>query len=180
MWVSRLRAGTHPKSSNPKCELLLHETEVWWTIKKCDQPESHLNRKQCATVTGLQTRYQLPVQSCMSQVKTETKERREGKENFSFTVKKGSLGVFRSSCQNRGKKERKEPHLVSLPPNQHSFSGCEKQQNDWTVLHHPLTCWSQWGHLWSDVCFSFAPWNFIVKSSVLFFAINWYYLWIGL
>lgn len=41
-------------------------------------------------------------------LKTETKERRKGEENFSFTVKKGGLGTLTSHCQNRGKKGWKD------------------------------------------------------------------------
>lgn len=48
-------------------------------------------------------------------LKTETRERRKGEENSSFTVKKGNLGGLRSSCQNIGKKGQKDlcPFLQS-------------------------------------------------------------------
>lgn len=73
-------------------------------LKGCDQPGSNLNRKECATATGLQTWYQLPVQGCMRQVKHRNQRKKRGDGKFFFHCEKGSLGGLRGSWQNKGKK----------------------------------------------------------------------------
>lgn len=113
-------------------------------LKGCDQPESHLNRKECATATGLQTWYQLPVQSCVRKVKNRNRRKKKGGGNFFFHCEKGKSRKSQELLSEQ-RKERMED-LVSLPTKQHFWSGYERQRNDWTVLHHPLTCWSQWDY----------------------------------
>lgn len=57
-------------------------------LKGCDQPERRLNRKECATATGLQTWYQLPVQGCTRQVKNRNQRQKRQGGKFLFHVGK--------------------------------------------------------------------------------------------
>lgn len=86
-------------------------------LKCCDQPESNLNRKECATATGLQIWYQLPVQGCMRQVKNRNQRKKRGGGEFFFHCEKGkSRGSQEQLSEHRN--ERVEG-LVSLPTQQH-------------------------------------------------------------
>lgn len=87
-------------------------------LKGCDQPESHLNRKERATATGpLQTWYQLPVQGCMRQAKNRNQRKKKVGGKLFFHCEKGqSRGSHEPLSKQR--KERLEGP-VSLPTKQH-------------------------------------------------------------
>lgn len=72
-------------------------------LKGCDHPGSHLNRKECATATGLQTWYQLPMQ----------KER--GRKIFISLCKREVKGVLGAVVRT----EERTEGLLFLPTKQH-------------------------------------------------------------
>lgn len=113
-----------------------------------DQPNGHLNRKERASTTGLQTRYQLPVWGWMKQIRNKNTRKKRG-EGISLWKR----DVWWSQGTAVGTGERKEGAESHSPfPKPTLFILLWKTaESSGAALLLALACWSPWGHFYSDV-----------------------------